>query len=107
MKITINFVSPSPQVLNSSQNLPIYWNVGTGFKNTLTKQVRNVFPCKRRLGPDKGEGLKKETLLFILYIFSFFLSKLNFLLIDRCSTTKTQDTQHMHDVNKIPKCFLN
>jgi len=42
------------QVLNSSQNLPIYWNVGSGFKNTLTKQIKSIFSCFDRQDHDKG-----------------------------------------------------
>ena len=32
------------QVMNSAQNLPIYWNVGTGFQTTLRALV-GCFDC--------------------------------------------------------------
>ena len=38
--IKSSFYSKSCQVLNSSQNLPIYWSVGSGYKNTANKYFR-------------------------------------------------------------------
>jgi len=44
------------QVLNSSQNFPIYWSVGTGFKNTFKKQIKNCWFYRDRPHTFKGTG---------------------------------------------------
>ena len=53
--IHVKYVFSYFQVLNSSQNLPIYWNVGTAFKNTLSKYTKSVWPFKTRLEALSGE----------------------------------------------------
>ena len=47
--------------MNSSQNLPIYWFVGTGFKTTMKKHLRSVekVTVQRRNMDEKKEEAKK------------------------------------------------
>jgi len=52
------------QVLNASQNLPIYWFVGSQFKNTAKKYLRWSKESGREShSPDTEEGKQTENIV--------------------------------------------